>query len=51
MYPNMCFNIHAQDTENPDSVIYNDTMEALGLKQLIYKPIHRLGNTLDLIYT
>ena len=45
------FNIHAQDTENPNSIIYNDTMEALGLKQHIGKPTHRLGNTLDLIYT
>ena len=44
------FNIHTQDTENPDSVIYNDTMEDLGLKQHIDKPTHRLGNTLDLIY-
>ena len=44
------FNIHTQDTENPDSIIYNDTMEALGLKQHIDKPTHRLENTLDLIY-
>ena len=45
------FNIHTQDTENPDSIIYNDTMEALRLQQHIEKPTHRLGNTLDLIYT
>ena len=44
------FNIHTQDTENPDSIIYNDMMEALGLQQHIDKPTHRLGNTLDLIY-
>ena len=44
------FNIHAQDIENPDSIICNDMMEALGLKQHIDKPTHRLGNTLDLIY-
>ena len=44
------FNIHAQDTGNPDSIIYNDMMEALGLKPHIDKPRHRLGNTLDLIY-
>ena len=25
------FNIHTQDTENPDSITYNDMMEALGL--------------------
>ena len=44
------FNIHAQDTENPDSIIYNDTMGALGLKQHIDKPTHRLGIKPDLIY-
>ena len=26
-------------------------MEALGLKQHIIEPMHKLGNTLDLIYT
>ena len=45
------FNIHTQDTENPDSITYNDMVEALGLQQHIDKPMHRLGNTLDLIYT
>ena len=45
------FNIHTQDTENPDSITYNDMMEALGLQQHTDKPMHRLGNTLDLIYT
>ena len=44
------FNIHTQDTENPDSIIYNDMMEALGLQQHIDKPTHGLGNSLDLIY-
>ena len=44
------FNIHTQDTENPDSITYNDMMEVLGLQQHIDKPMHRLGNTLDLIY-
>ena len=45
------FNIHIQDTESADSTAYNDMMEALGLMQHIEKPTHRLGNTLDLIYT
>ena len=45
------FNIHTQDTESGDSIAYNDMMEALGLTQHIEKPTHRLGNTLDLIYT
>ena len=31
------FNIHDQDTENPDSLVYNDIMEALGLQQHINK--------------
>ena len=44
------FNIHAQDIENPDSLVYNDTMEALRLQQHIDKPMHKLYNTLDLIY-
>ena len=44
------FNIHIQDIENPDSLIYNNTMEALGLQQHINEPTHRLGNTFDLIY-
>ena len=45
------FNIHTQDTENPSSITYNDMMEALGLKQYIDKPTHKLVNALDLIYT
>ena len=45
------FNIHTQNTESADSIAYNDMMEALGLTQHIEKPTHRLGNTLDLIYT
>ena len=43
------FNIHTQDIENPDSLVYNDTMEALRLQQHTDKPMHKLGNTLDLI--
>ena len=45
------FNIHTQDTESADSIAYNDMMEVLGLTQHIEEPTHRLGNTLDLIYT
>ena len=45
------FNIHMQDIESADSIAYNDMMEALGLTQHIEEPKHRLGNTLDLIYT
>ena len=43
------FNIHTQDMENPDSITYNDKMEALGLQQHIDTPTHKFGNTLDLI--
>ena len=44
-------NIHTQDRDNPGSLIYNDTMEALELQQHIDKPMHKIENTLDLIYT
>ena len=34
-----------------DAGIFTDTMEALGLSQHVEHPTHRLGNTLDLIFT
>ena len=45
------FNIAVQDLNNPDSLVFYNTMEALGLIQHIDKPTHQLGNTLDHIYT
>ena len=45
------FNIHVQDLANSDSLVYNETMEAMGLIQHIIEPTHQLGNTLDLINT
>ena len=45
------FNIHTQDLTNPDLLEYNDTVEALGLRQHIMEPTHKKGNTLELIYT
>ena len=45
------FNVAVQDLNNPDSLAFYDTMEALGLIQHIDKPTHQLGNTLDHIYT
>ena len=45
------FNIPIQDLNNPDSLAFKDTMEALGLVQHITQPTHQLGNTLDHIYT
>ena len=45
------FNIHVQGLANLDSLVYNNTMEAMGLIQHIIEPTHQLGNTLDFIYT
>ena len=45
------FSIHVQDLANPDSLVYNDTMEAVGLIQHLIEPTHQLENTIDLIYT
>ena len=39
------------DGTNPDSLVYIDTLAALGLTQHISTPTHTLGGTLDLIYT
>ena len=40
------FNMHIDDLSSNDTIIFNDTMAALGLDQLT----HRLGNILDLVY-
>ena len=45
------FNINTREITNADNTIFNDTMAALGLEQHIHSPTHRLGNTLDLIFT
>ena len=45
------FNIHTEDLSSSDMVIFNDTMEALGLEQHVKFLTHRCGNTLDLIFT
>ena len=47
----MTSSICVQDPANPDSIVYYDTMEAMGLIQHIVEPTHQLGITLDLIYT
>ena len=44
------FNMHIEDTNNYNSRIFVDTMEALGLKQHITAPTHYKGNILDLIF-
>ena len=40
-----------EDLSSSDTVIFNDTMEALGLEQHVKFPNNRCGNTLDLIFT
>ena len=45
------FNIHIEDLTNADTIIFNDTIRALGLEQHILGPTHVEGNTLDLIFT
>ena len=44
------FNMHIEDTNNYNSKISVDTMEALGLKQHITAPTHYKGNILNLIF-
>ena len=45
------FNIHVNDTSNPNANIFLDTMMALGLKQHVEGPTHKSGNCLDLIFS
>ena len=44
------FNMHIDDITNVENLIFNDTMEGLGLSQQVKTPTHRQGNILDLIY-
>ena len=54
-YPNLIilgdFNISTEKVTNPDTVIFNDTMAALGLQQHVQGLTHKMGNTLDLIFS
>ena len=43
------FNLHVSNDDDINSAIFNDTIEAMGLYQHVSFPMHRLGNTLDLI--
>lgn len=45
------FNIHVNNLDDPDVLLFCDTMTALGLKQHVVSPTHKHGNILDLIYT
>ena len=44
------FNMHIEDTNNYNSKILINTMEALGLKQHVTAPTHYKGNILDLMF-
>ena len=35
------FNIHKEETTSPDIVIFNDTMESLGLTQHVMQPMNK----------
>ena len=45
------FNISTEDISSADTVIVNDTMQALGLNQHVTNPMHQKGNILDVILT
>ena len=42
------FNLHISEEET-DSIIFNDSIEAMGLHQHVDFPTHKSGNILDLI--
>ena len=45
------FNIHVNNTTDPEVQIFLDTMEALGLDNHVNLAMHNRGNTLDLVLT
>ena len=45
------FNINTIETTSADDTIFSNTMVALRLEQHIHSCTHKLGNTLDLIFT
>ena len=45
------FNIRLDNTEDPDVIVFIDTMMALGLDQHVNFSTHKNGEILDLIYT
>ena len=44
------FNIHTEETTLPDTIIFNDTMEALGLTQHVTQPMPNKCNILDFVF-
>ena len=45
------FNMHIEDISNLDNIIFNDTMETIGLIQHVKSCMHKQGNILDLIFS
>jgi exonuclease III len=45
------FNVHVNNLEDPDVILFCDTMSALGLEQHVSESTHDKGNTLDLVFT
>ena len=45
------FNIHINDSMDANASIFQDVMAATGLSQWVDFPTHKLGNTLDLVFT
>ena len=45
------FNIHINDSMDPNASIFQNVMAATGLSQWVDFPTHKLGNTLDLVFT
>ena len=43
------FNLHVSDSQDMDSAIFNDSIEAMGLYQHIHFQTHKSGNVLDLL--
>ena len=42
------FNIHVDDANDPEASIFVDLLESMNLKQLVTRPTHQRGHTLDL---
>ena len=45
------FNVHDDDSTNPDATRLLDLLDSMGLCQHVTQPTHELGHTIDLIIT
>ena len=45
------FNMYIEEVTSLDTIIFNNTMEALGLTEHVTQPMHNKGNVLDLVFT